>query len=343
MRALIGAAALFCLWACDDASAPTGMLVLSAKDGLLDVTPYAGLLADPERALSIEDVADGSASSAFEPLLDCMPNLGQSAGAYWVKVRLHTPEAPSPFVFFSVDWPRLEDVRIYWREGSGFASYTSGWRMPFQDRAVASPMHAFRVPVDPKGSTEVWVRVQSRSELIFPMSVAWPERFSERSRQMGLFSGLIWGMIAALTFFNLLVYLRLRRAYQLHYVLCVATFTASWALNGGYYGAFGRMSTSSIPIPELLISASIFFRIWFTREFLKLASVAPRWNVALSITQWIFVPLAVLFGVGATFLGDDSPGLPGVDTLIFLMLVLAGIRAARVGRPARRPSLRRRR
>lgn len=309
--------------------ARAGELVLPPDAGVTELAPYAEVYADATGGLSIGDVADGPVAAEFQPLVGLVPNYGRTEAVVWMRGRLVTPDAPADALYVVVEWPRLEDVRVYWRTRAGFEVRRSGWRVPFSERDVSAPLHAFRVPVSADASTEVWIRVQSRSELIFPASVAWPRAFDSVMLGMGTFTGVVYGIIGALTVLNFLVFLRLRRRYQLYFVLMVVCFATAWLLSSGYYGALGALARNPLPLPALLTSASVFFRVGFTRQFLRVESLSPRYDRILSVLQWAVIPTLTVIGTVYALVLDGSPALPGFDTVIFGLCFGAGVLAIR--------------
>lgn len=315
------------------ATARAGELVLPPDASIVELTPHAEVFVDPTAALTIGEVADGPHAEAFEPLIERAPNFGRSRAVVWLRTRLVTPDAPSDFAYVLVEWPRLEDVRVYWRDDGDFRVRESGWRVPFSERDVDAPLHVFRVPVSDRSSTELWIRVQSRSELIFPASVAWPRAFSLVMLSMGLFTGTVYGVIGALTLLNFFVFLRLRRPYQLYFVLSVMCFAWAWLLSSGYYGALGALARNPLPLPAILTALAMFFRVAFTRSFLRVDTLSPRYDRVLSVLQWVAIPAITLISTFYALFMDGAPALPGLDTIILGLCVGAGVLATRQGVP----------
>lgn len=332
----IGAAALLCS-GLPARSVEAGELRLAPDAGLTELIGHADIYVDASGERSIRDVADGEAAAEFRPAPNGVPNLGRTDAVVWMRTRLLTPSAQSDALYVLVEWPRLEDVQVYWRNTDGFAVRSSGWRVPFTERDVAAPLHAFRVPVAADGSRDVWIRVQSRSELIFPASVAWPRAFESVMLGMGTFTGVVYGIIGALTALNFLVFLRLRRRYQLYFVLTVVFFATAWLLSSGYYGALGELARNPLPLPDLATSASVFFRIGFTRAFLGVPSLSPRYDRVLAALQWIVLPLVTLLSTLYAVFLDGAPSLPGFDTIILGLCFGAGVLAIRARVPLAGP------
>jgi signal transduction histidine kinase len=317
--------------------AADGTVLLGPSEEMRSIASDAQLLIDRTASLDIGDVADGDAAGRFASAGGVRPNLGRTTAVAWMRVRLATPAAPANVVYLTVGWPRLEDVRVYWRDGEGFQVRRSGWRVPFSERDVANPVHVFRVPVSARAPTEIWVRVESRSELIFPVSVSWPRGFASLALGMGLFAGIVYGVIGALTVLNFLVFLRLRRPYQLYFVLAVGLFTFAWFLSSGYYGLFPRLARSPLPLAALVTALSLFFRVAFTRQFLRTISLAPRFDRGLAGLQWVLIPTLVVGSTLWALLWDNAPSLPGLDTVVFGLCFAAGVIAIRAQVPLAGP------
>jgi signal transduction histidine kinase len=155
----------------------------------------------------------------------------------------------------------------------------------------------FSIDFSPREEKTVYLRVESPEEVFLPMTLWTEQRLYRRILVEVIFTGIYFGILLALTIYNLVLFLRLRQSYLLLYVLYVAVYAGWWFVHAGYYGVSKTLLSLGIHLPIALTSLYIFFRLWFGRSFLGTAEVVPRWNLLLRILQYGIVPLAWLISL----------------------------------------------
>lgn len=147
---------------------------------------------------------------------------------------------------------------------------------------IENPMqHRFPVFVLeslPVGDYEIYVRLQSDSVLIFPVSFLTSESFFSNEFKAQAFYGLFFGMMAVLAFYNGYVWYFLRdrtNLYNMAFIVSAMLYQASISGFGGQYlwGQLGFLNDKGYGIGIL---ATIFFAGRFAVLFIDLRNRAPR-------------------------------------------------------------------
>lgn len=301
--------------------------------GAHTVTPRAELelLVDPTGARSFDAISSTTTPARFEPLKRRLPNLGSVDGAVWARLRLRSDSERRRRAYVRLDWPRLEQVDAWALNAGAMRHMRSGWMVPFEDRFYASPVHVFVVELPPGQERTIYLRMQSRFEMIFPIRVFSEEAWAFQDLIGWVVLGVLYGMISGLAIFALLVFARLRRRAYLYFAIAMFSFLSWWMLNSGWYGASRLLL--DLGFTPLVLAAAIwmFFRAGFTRALLDLKTLSPRMDRVLRRVQYFGVPLIAVVelsdqGKFASLVGVLAP------VLLLALELVAGLIALKRGK-----------
>lgn len=278
---------------------------------------HVQVLEDQTGKLSFEQVL--AADAQFHPSLQTTPNFGFSRSVYWFRVRLDNHHPQQRDWLLENQYPLLDHFDLYTRTADGRVLHVPGGRaLPFSTRQVVHPNLIFRLALDYRQPTDIYLRVETGSSLQLPLVLWHPERFAASGQDQQRLFAAFYGMLLAMFAFNLLLFLSLREPSYGYYVLYVGTFGLfQFSLNGlGFeylWPESPRWGQASIP---LFLALSLVAMFHFSRLFLNLQRNLPRVNRLLRSVQWLLllVPLALL-------LVDYSP----VIRLVTLIGLLSSI------------------
>lgn len=229
-----------------------------------------------------------------------LPNLGRIHDVVWLRARVLNDGSEDVDRVLVLGWPRLANVhawRITGPPGGRRADDlgASGWEIPWAERPLRDPSHAFPVRLRAGEQVSLLLRVDGRTEMIFPTQLlSWSE-MQVRERLSANFVGLYAGMVLVLVLYNILVFIRVRHSYHLLYAASALCFLPWWFINSGWTfvvpGAVGHLEFTV----TVLGGGWHFFRLAFARDFLRLARVAPRLDRVLRVLQWLVLPLLLVF------------------------------------------------
>ncbi len=203
-------------------------------------------------------------------------SFGYTDSVYWFRLALSNPGRQSEQRFLSLTYPVLDHVRVYHRSNKGeWQQLELGDKQSFYQRPVIHRYFVIPLMLE-AGAADEWIfRVETSSSMQFPLSI-WQERdFFIHDQHQILGMGLYYGIMLIMVLYNLFIFLAVREANYLYYVLYVVSMAAFLgSLQGINFQYLWPMSTEwndqSIIV---FLSGVILFAAIFTRNFLNLQDV----------------------------------------------------------------------
>ncbi|MBW4935083.1 diguanylate cyclase [Marinobacter sp. F4206] len=261
-------------------------------------------LEDPGDQLTIREAMalDAGQWQAFDP--DQVLNLGFSDGAFWLRVAV--PPEPRNRVL-EIAYPLLDVVDIFWvRDGEIVRRYATGDTRPFASRPLYHRNFVFLVPSNTDTVT-AFVRVKTQGAVQIPVEVVASADFLAGEQLSYGWQAMFLGIIVALALYNLFLFLIVRQATYLWYVL---TVVSTGLVHLHFHGllfqwwwpdlpAVNRYFT--VPIIGLAMVAAIMFSIQFL-AVARYSQFSYRFLLALLIGSGLSVVYG-LFGGYQTGIG----------------------------------------
>lgn len=264
-------------------------------------------------------------------------NLGIGRPAEWLLLDLHNPsdQALTRHILLGQSWLDHIDVWVL-TMGSIARHWHTGDEVVGQPGLNDVHGYVFAHTFAP-GSHRLLVRVQTADQLTINLRLRTPEHADvEASRDRYLY-GFLYGFIASLVAYNLMLFFGLRRRVYLLYALYLASFLV---LNLAYTGrgalwlwgdwvAVQRFSIVSLIV--LMPSAGLLF----ARAFLQLRLRQPRLDLWLSAFTWVGPALLIVTMLTGAYEAAVWLAFVVLGLFIFLMVGL-GAQAVRNRQPAAR-------
>ena len=273
---------------------------------LTDETPHVALSSyvayyhDTAAGDSLQDVAHKLAQNRFTRLPDENAAFGFQKGAYWFHVRLLNRSEREPRWLLVQQYALSDHVDVYANYADGRTQHWKGGdALPFNEgRSIRYRHPNTLIDLPREQPVDVFVRVQSQSSMQVPLALYTQSAFTEMSRDAQLGMGLYYGILLALFFYNMVLWLTLRDASYFWYLLHICAYGLVFlTLNGLAFEYLWPDSTwladKSVP---LSICLSQIGMQQFTRTFLGLKN---RWLLGDRITLGVIAFYAVL-GLVAT-------------------------------------------
>lgn len=230
------------------------------------------------------------------------PNFGFDPGAaYWFRIVIFNPGAqPLPRVLH-VDFPLLDHLHVYVPDAAaGFRRVATGDTEPWAGRPW--PIRQLALPLDlPPGQSEVYLRVQSSSNLLLPTRLYAPELFWMEMGRQQLLDGLFYGAMLVLLIYNLFVFFTAREKVFLLYVgallptigylLCI---DGLWFSLLPFSGLWQNLSVS------LFIGAAVIGYLAFSLAYLEVPRDSAWCKVARLLMATTLLGVLVLPWLGPT-------------------------------------------
>lgn len=272
--------AFLLLWLCKPALAMTAV-PLDQDQLRLSLGPWVHYVEDPRGELSLEQVRK-LPDPAFSQARGEQVNLGKNASVWWFKVRLDNRQPQPLNGYLETNYPLLDNIRLYYLTPDGrVRAQESGDHFAFFQRPVQVRNFWFPLTVEPGQSTLI-LRVESTSTLVVPLVFSTFDASAAAQENLMGFNGAFYGVLFAMFFYNLFLYLSLREPAYLWYL--------AYNLNVGLLAAcFDGMLFKLLPEHVVLQSVAIYIFMYlhclaalqFSRHFLHTGLHFPRLDLVL--------------------------------------------------------------
>ena len=280
----------------------------SLNAGVLSLTPYLGVLEDPQARLTLDEVLHAASAGRFEaghPPAEGI-SFGITPSAYWFQVVLRNTGDEPLQRMLEVGYARLSHVSLHRPlPGGGAESVQTGATALFESRPYAHRFFVFPLQLPAHSEQTYFLRVQSTTAFIVPARLWEPAAFHAHERNDYLAQAWYFGMATAMVLFNLLLFVRLRDRVYIHYVAFAFCMAFALAAQNGLVKEFLRLQS---PLWSDLASTfgysfSIAAGLQFMRHMLDTPRTLARWDGGLwwLVLFFILSPFVFLF-TGQTFI-----------------------------------------
>nr|WP_231866646.1 hybrid sensor histidine kinase/response regulator [Pseudomonas resinovorans] len=273
---------------------------------------WVGYLEDPKGELSLEQVRK-LPDPAFQPIPGEHANLGKNDSVWWFRVHLDNRRPRALEGYLEANYPLLDNIRLYYLTADGrVQSQETGDHFAFAERPVQVRNFWFPLRVEPGQSTLI-LRVQSTSTIFVPLVFSTHDASAAAQENLMGFNGAFYGVLVAMFFYNLFLYLSLREPAYLWYL--------AYSLNIGLLAAcFDGMLFKLLPEHVTLQSVAIYIFMYlhclaavqFSRHFLHTSLHFPRLDRVLR---------GLMLGTLVALLSAPLIGLPNWNILASLTML----------------------
>ncbi len=257
------------------------------------VTPQLSVWNSQEQPQSIESLLRRQQDHDWHPLPASVNSLGYQNKPTWFRVDLLNVTGRTIERLVVINAPVIEQVDFY-RVENGMVTerYSFGNNRPYTMRLLDHPKYLAPFPLEPGRRVELYFKVRSKRVMMLPLEI-WQDRaFFTFDRHSNYWKWSSFGIIVFAILFNLVIYLTLREAAYLYYVL----FT-SFALlvNMNLQGVGFELLWPSMPQfnshPVVLVPLMAAAMSEFTRQFLTLEARARQLIAGLTVLNLLVIPL----------------------------------------------------
>jgi len=265
------------------------------------------------------------------------PTFGFQDGAFWFYLPVINRHPEESRWLLVQEYALSDQVDLYVRYADGHVEHqASGDHQPFANRFIRYRHPNFRVDLPLGEPVELLVRVQSQSSMQVPLVLYTPRALAEIMRDAQFSTGLYYGIVLALLFYNLVLWIMLRDPGYAWYLLHTGAFgLVLFTLNGYGFEYFWPnwpwLADASVP---LSICLALIGMQQFSRSFLELRERWPAGNVV----SLALIGFFMMLGVASIWLPTSTSTPLGSKAVLFgvIWIIVAAIVILRGGyRPAR--------
>jgi diguanylate cyclase (GGDEF)-like protein len=242
-----------------------------------NLTPWFGLLEDPEGRLSLEQVRSPERHDRFVPSGDRGDalNFGITPSVWWLRLRLTNGSNARIERLLEVAYPRLSHLNFYAPVADGsYRVIETGTTAPFESRGYPNRHFVFPVALAPHAEQTLYLRVASTTAFIVPARLWTPSAFHAHERIDYAAQAWYFGMAAAMVLYNLLLFIRLKDVLYAQYVGFALSMAFALAAQNGLVKEVFRLQS---PLwSDLCTTFGYSFALASGMLFLRRMVAAPR-------------------------------------------------------------------
>ena len=282
-------------------AASTGTLRLSGGDSVVSLNPHLAYLHDVDATMRVAQADRIQRQGGFTAVPPGRNSFGFQSGAYWFHARVLNSGAEDIRWLLVQQYALSDDLEVHARypDGSWKSAY-GGDHRPFSSRSIRYRHPNFWLDLPRDAAVDIYVRIESESSMQIPLGLYTPTAFAEVSRDAQFAIGLYYGILLALFFYNLVLWLTTQDSSYFWYVFHLTAFgLVLFTLNGlGFeylWPDSSWLADKSVPLSICLAQVGVQ---QFARKFLDLGN---RWKRGDRIGL-LLIAAFTLLGVASAFL-----------------------------------------
>lgn len=225
-------------------------LTVTASTQQMDAWPAVQVLAEGSQPLELSEVL--ASEKAFVTPETAYGTLGLSKGPVWVHIPIRLEPGAGGLWILNVNYPVLNSVELHLVHGGRVLQQrTQGNLVPFDQRSIPTPSHAFDLELPDGGEVALYLRVNHHGALILPISLQKPSVFHRAALGEQMLQGLLTGLALCLLVYSLGQWLILRDLLYAKYALLI---TGSMLFSLLHFGIGAQYVWSNLPWVELHMS-----------------------------------------------------------------------------------------
>jgi two-component system, sensor histidine kinase LadS len=317
-------------------------LVLRSGFKEYDLGHKVRILQDPAGALSIKEVSSPAFRGRFLASSGRVPTFGISSDVLWLEFTI-LDQASGEDWLLEIGHPLLDHISLYTplrstgpEAARGYRVLHAGDALSFDAREIPHRNFVFELPTIKGGNATCYLRIQTQSSMLLRLTVWEREEFRRQDQNALLLLGIYYGVLLVMLFYNFFLFLSLKDAAYLCYVLSIASYML---FQGGLNGLTYQYLWPGSPwFNNAVLPASLFattaFSVLFAGVFL---GIRTQLRGALPLYQGIFCCslLFMLLSFVIPYGISMKVGTPLAILAILIVLVTGVVSWLRNFKPAR--------
>ena len=252
-------------------------------------------------------------------------NFGYTQRDTWLRTYIHNDSAEATSWMVRFEYPFLDHVTLYTLRGQHSEAQQSGSALPVPMRALAHRQAVFPLTLAAGEQVTLYTRISASGSKFLSYDLMAPEAFYAQNDRHNFWLATYFGMLLALSIYNLLLFFGLKERVFLYYALFAFSFTlAILTFNGlGTLMFWSFLGDSSARLVALGFTFASIMGTLFSQSFLNTALYCPRWHRVITYFRW-YCWLALF----AVLLLPTQPALRVMDITGFtasLLMLVCGI------------------
>ena len=218
-------------------------------------------------------------------------NKGYIDTRYWYRFEI-TSSNVSKNLVLDYNNPLTDRVDILVSDSQGvLKSVFSGNAVPFNQRKYKGLTHYLPFSVKPNTNYTIYIDTQTRYSHQLKIKLWQADAFEQYQSNKQILLGILFGLICAITFYNLIILTIVKEKVYAFYVSATFTTAIFWAVHFGVWQKYITPSSIGFNLhtTNYILPITVIFSVLFAVEFLNLKEKSPK------ILKLIYLVVALTF------------------------------------------------
>lgn len=294
----------------------------------LAIAPFIDFYEDASTSLSIDDMLDPAFAVNFLSYDEDLLNFGMTSSAYWFRFRLDWSGAPGATRILEFGPPKIVagiargGIELFVVDDSGNVTREYSLGSQQDPREMQTLRRGFALQVDQEFGEQIYLRVTSARPLRLPITLWQESRFQAEQIRADTMLGWQYGILFAMIFYNLFLFISIRESSYLNYVFMITAQAGfilldskhlRYLLDQEYQASWLVDMSERLIYPLMAITA-----LMFQRSLLRIQDFNPKLDQVVRGVVAAFGVVTLL-----AFLPDEKPHQYLLIMLIAFSIALA--------------------
>jgi two-component system NtrC family sensor kinase len=244
--------------------------IVVKSDKLFSIESSLQIFEDKSNKLAFDEIVNQKFFSSKSKV----PNLGISKSTFWIKMIISNKTLDDAFLL-DLSLPTIDFIEFYFPNiNNKYESIEMGEHLPFIYRKYSDPDYLFDLNIKSGTAKVYFIKIASKEGIQLPIKIGSQQSVLNEIKNKSLLSGLYFGVMLVIIFYNLFIYLSVKDKNYLFYVVYVIfTFLTQISLQGYSFQFlwpnFPPLAQYSLFIFPALTSLSgiIFMKVFLNVKF----------------------------------------------------------------------------
>ncbi|MCB9363049.1 MAG: GHKL domain-containing protein [Flavobacteriales bacterium] len=200
------------------------------EDKVTNISSNLLIYEDSTSLLSINDILN----KPFKKHKQIVPNLGVSNSTFWIQMTIKNLSKLKHFIL-ELSLPSLDYIEFYFPDSTDkYSVIEAGENLPFISRKYQDPNYLFDINI-PQHETKVfYLKIISTEGIQLPIKIGPQNAIFNQIKNRDILSGLYFGIMLVMIFYNLFVFLAVKDKSYIYYVVYIILILLTQTSLQGY-------------------------------------------------------------------------------------------------------------
>lgn len=208
----------------------SNIINITEENEVTNISSNLLIYEDSTSLLSIDDVI----KKHFKKHNQAVANLGVSNSTFWIQINLKNLTLLNRFIL-ELSLPTLDYIGFYSPDSTEKYSFIEvGEDLPFKNRKYQDPNYLFDIDIAQNETKTFYLKIKSKEGIQLPIKVGPQEAIFNQIKNRDILSGLYFGIMIVMIFYNLFVYLSVKDKSYIYYAIYILLILLTQTSLQGY-------------------------------------------------------------------------------------------------------------